>query len=184
MRLTTRRVRRPRSPQRLQSAPRPPASAAPSIGRGPATQRPRPRYVTLNGATMVTIAAVALSIIGMLYLVQTAHVAGLGYELSRIEQRRDELAIENARLGYEIARYESLDTIQEIAVQQLGMTPLTRYQFLRVEQPRREQLTAPAPPPVPAESLWQRIERAIAGVGRAHAPAQGTPALPADWEGN
>lgn len=133
---------------------------------------------------MVAIAAVALGIIGMLYLIQTSRVASLGYELSRLQQRHDALAIDNARLGYEVARDESLNTIQQMAVQQLGMTPLSKYRFLEVQRPPDEQLPSPAPVVVPPESIWHRIWRQVTGVGRAYAPTQGKPALPGSGEGN
>jgi cell division protein FtsL len=120
-----------------------------------------------------------LSIIGILYLIQTAHVASLGYRLSDVQNERDKLAIENARLGYDIAKYESLDTIDQIATQKLGMAPLTKQQYLDVQAPAQAQLP-PLPPTERAPvSIFRRVIDEIAGVGRAEAPAQGPPALPA-----
>lgn len=165
-------------------------SSVTRIGRPATTTNPRAtrrtrsqaraprRYFALNGAAMVTIAGVALSIIGILYLVQTSHVAKLGYELSRLQQRRDALAIENARLGYEVAKQESLDAVAQIATEELGMIPLSRYRFLEVQAPLDQELPElPAITPEP-ESFWERMQRALLGVGRATAPAQGPAALP------
>ena len=152
---------------------------APVSGR--ATVRPRParRYFTLNGARMVAIAAAALTVIGMLYLIQTAHVASLGYQLSRLQDQRDQLAIDNARLGYQVAQFESLDTIYQVATQQLGMVPLTRHQFMQVQVPANDQLPAVAPLTAPPESALRLVWRELTGIGRSQAPAQGPPALPA-----
>lgn len=142
-----------------------------------AARRP-PRYFTLNGAAMVSIAAVALSVIGILYLIQTAKVAGLGYELSDLQTKHDQLAIDNADLGYKIAKYQSLDAVNQIATQKLGMVPLTKDKFLDVQAPAGAQLPTPPAPSPPRLSLLQRIERAIGGVGSAEAPSKGPSALP------
>ncbi len=130
------------------------------------TQRPRqPRqYFALNGVAMVLIAAVALSLIGILYLMQTAKVASLGYQFSDLQNKYYALSLDNSKLGYQVARDQSLDKIDQIATQQLGMTPLTsNFQFLQVERPANDNL-----PPIPADvqprpSLLQRIKAAITG---------------------
>ena len=164
---TTRLVRSRRAEQtRTERRPRPVA-------------RPARRYFALNGAAMVAIAAAALTVIGILYLIQIAHVASLGYQLSRLQNERDTLSIENARLDYQVAQFESLDTIDQIATQKLGMTPLGRHQFMKVQVPASDQL-----PPVPAlqappETTFSRIWHALAGIGRGQASASGPPALPA-----
>jgi len=150
---------------------------APAVGRTRAAVRPARRYFTLHGAAMVAIAAAALTVIGMLYLIQTSHVASLGYQLSRLQNQRDQLAIDNARLGYQVAQFESLDTIYQVATQKLGMVPLTRHQFMQVQVPANDQLPANAPQTAPPESGLRRVWRELAGIGRGQAPAQGPPAL-------
>ncbi|HET9014201.1 MAG TPA: hypothetical protein VFN57_01300 [Thermomicrobiaceae bacterium] len=150
-----------------------------------AERRPRPvarparRYFALNGAAMVTIAAAALTVIGILYLIQIAHVASLGYQLSRLQNERDTLSIENARLDYQVAQFESLDTIDQIATQKLGMTPLGRHQFMQVQVPPSDQLSPVPALQAPPETALSRIWHALAGIGRGQAPAVGPPALPA-----
>ncbi|MBX5444607.1 hypothetical protein [Sphaerobacter sp.] len=148
------------------------------VGRAQAVRRERRRYVSLNGAALVIVAGVAVSVIGILYLIQTSHVASLGYELSRIERERNELAMENARLGYLVAEQESLEQVERVATQELGMRPLTRYRFLEVQAPAEEELPPPPTPTPDAETLWERVWRGLTGVGRAQAPATGSPALP------
>lgn len=148
------------------------------VGRAPAASRQRRRYVTLNGAAMVIVAGVALSVLGILYLIQTSHVAGLGYELSRVEQERNELAIKIAGLSYLVAQEESLDTVERVATEQLGMGPLSRYRFLEVQAPAEPELPPPPEPSREPESLWKTVRRGLLGIGRAEAPPAGRPALP------
>ncbi len=132
-----------------------------------ARQPAQRRYLTLNGATLVVLAAIVLTVLGFLYLVQTARVAGLGYELGRLQSEHDAVEIETARLGYEIAHYESLDTVQQVAVEQLGMSAMGEHRFLDVQRPSQEQLPPPPGETAPPESFWHRIERAVLGTGRA-----------------
>ncbi len=131
-------------------------------------RRPTQRgYLTLNGAALVALAAIVLTLLGFLYLVQTTRVAGLGYELSRLQRDHDTVEIETARLGYEIAHYESLDTVKQVAIEQLGMSSGGQHRFLDVQRPAQEQLPPPPRETAPPESVWHRIERAALGTGRA-----------------
>ncbi len=131
-------------------------------------RRPGQRgYLTLNGAALVALAAIVLTVLGFLYLVQTTRVAGLGYELSRLQRDHDTVEIETARLGYEIAHYESLDTVKQVAIEQLGMSSGGQQRFLDVQRPAQEQLPPPPRETAPPESFWHRIERATLGTGRA-----------------
>lgn len=125
------------------------------------------KYLTLNGAALVVLAAIVLTVLGFLYLVQTTHVAGLGYELGRLQRDHDALEIEIARFGYDIAHYESLDTVEQVAIEQLGMGAMDQHQFLDVQRPAQEQLPPPPRETAPPESFWHRVERAVRGTGRA-----------------
>jgi cell division protein FtsL len=129
-------------------------------------------YPQINGVVMVIIAGVVLSLIGMLYLIQTSQVAGLGYELSRLQDKYDALELENTRLGSEVAHREALDTVEQVASQELGMQPMGKHYFLDVQRPAQEQLQSPPAEMLPPESFWRRVERAILGIGRAMAPEQ------------
>lgn len=136
-------------------------------GRTRARRPVQGRYLALNGAALVALAAIVLTVLGFLYLVQTTRVAGLGYELSRLQSDSDAAEIETARLGYAIAQYESLDKVQQVAVNQLGMTPMGQHRFLDVQRPAQEQLPPPPQETAPPESFWHRIERSVLGTGRA-----------------
>jgi cell division protein FtsL len=126
-------------------------------------RRQQGQYIALNGVAMVIIAAVALALIGILYLMQTARVAGLGYKFSDLQSQYYSLSLENSKLGYQVARDQSLDKVNQIATEQLGMTPLKNFQFLQVQRPANDNLP-PTPPDVqPQRSLLQRIKAAITG---------------------
>ena len=149
-----------------------PAGRERAVATPRADRRERRRYLRLNGASMVMIATIALSIIGILYLVQTSQVAQLGYQLSRLQKQHDELALENARIGYEIARYESIEKVQQVAIERLGMTPLKQYRFLTVQRPAQENLPTLPPEQAPPPPVWQRALDALRGIGHAHAPTE------------
>lgn len=136
-------------------------------------------YIRLNGAGMVALVAAALSVIGILYLVQTAHVASLGYQLSALQNQRNDLAIQTAGIQAQVAQFESLSQIEGIATKQLGMVPMQHYVFLNVpQQAAAANQTTVATQAAPKESLWHRFIRQITGTGQADSPAKGSPALP------
>lgn len=166
-------------------------SRAPMRESQPVTPAKRPRryvrlpYIRLNGAGMVVVVAIALSVIGILYLIQTAHVAGLGYKLSALQKQRNDLAIQTAGIQAQVAQYESLNQIDGIATKQLGMVPMQHYVFLNVpDQSVAISPTAVATQPPPKESLWHRFVRQITGTGRAVSPEKGPPALPVNTTSN
>jgi cell division protein FtsL len=135
--------------------------AAPAM---PARRRP---YFVMNGATMVAIAAIALTVIGILYLIQTSEVAQLGYDMSRLQTQRDSLTLEISELEYEIARYESIQTIEEYATSRLGMAPMTNYEFIELQEPSQRNLTVPEPVERDTPSFFDRLLDALMGVGSA-----------------
>jgi cell division protein FtsL len=131
----------------------------------PVTAR-RP-YFEINGATMVAIAAIALTVIGILYLIQTSQVAQLGYDLSRLQTQRNTVTLEISELEYEVARYESLQTIENVATDQLGMTPMTSYAFIDLQIPAERNLAIPDAADAESRSFFERISDALLGVGAA-----------------
>ena len=139
-------------------------------------RRPK-QYFALNGVALVIIVAVTLTVICILYLIQTARVASLGYKFSALQDDYYALSLENSKLGYDVAREQSLDTINQIATGQLGMKPMNDFKFVQVQRPAQADL-----PPLPAETLphastWERIKAAITGEASASVPQQ--PAKPA-----
>jgi cell division protein FtsL len=129
---------------------------------------PRRPYFVLNGATMVAIAAIALTVIGILYLIQTSEVAQLGYDMSRLQAQRESMTLEISELEYELARYESLQTVEEVAVTQLGMTPMNNYEFIEIQEPAQRNLVLPDPVEHHTPSVFERVLDAVLGVGSAN----------------
>jgi len=79
------------------------------------SRRRKPKqYFALNGVALVIIVALALTAICILYLVQTAKVAGLGYKFSALQDEYHSLSLDNSKLGYNVAREHSLDTINQL----------------------------------------------------------------------
>jgi cell division protein FtsL len=147
----------------------------PARRAAPATSAGRRPYFVMNGATMVAIAAIALTVIGILYLIQTSEVAQLGYDMSRLQTQRDSLTLEISELEYEIARYESLQTIEEYATTRLGMAPMTNFEFVELQEPSQRNLTVPEPIERSSPSFFDRLFDALMGVGSAESkPADKT----------
>jgi cell division protein FtsL len=129
-----------------------------------ASRRRQPKqYFALNGVALVIIVAFALTVICTLYLIQTAKVASLGYEFSALQDKYYSLSLDNSKLGYDVAREQSLDTINQIATSQLGMTPMQNFQFLQVERPAQDNLPALPAEVQPHQTIWSRIKAAITG---------------------
>ena len=130
----------------------------------------------LSNVTIAVIVALALGGLSVLYLIQTSQVVQLGYQLTHLQEERDALVLENSRLRYEIARYQSLDTIERMARDELGMVPVRRTLFLDVERPPQAEPVPAAGPATGTVSRWQRIWDVIWGVGWARDPEEQAPA--------
>ena len=142
------------------------------------------QYFALNGVALVIIVAAALTVICILYLVQTAKVASLGYKFSALQDTYYSLSLDNSKLSYDVAREHSLDTINQIATSQLGMTPMQNFQFLQVQRPAQDNLPPLAPEVRPHPSIWQRITAAITGEASASVSPHASASQPAGGKGN
>lgn len=126
----------------------------------PSGNRPRSR---MSSAIIYIIVAVLIAAVGLLYLVQTNHVARLGYEMSRLQAERVDIANRNEALNYQLAEYEALNQVESIAVGQLGMLEATEYLFVTVPRPVGEQLPLIEPVPIEEPGLIERIWRGMTG---------------------
>jgi hypothetical protein len=131
----------------------------------------RPAAPPLNTAALFTIVVLTIATVGLLYLIQTSQVAGLGYEVSRLERQRTEKALENQQLGYDIARLQALPQVEQVALRQLGMQPMGDYLFLTVPLPAADELTEPAVPANHERSVVERVWDQLAGRAEATHPA-------------
>jgi hypothetical protein len=72
-----------------------------------------------------------------------------------------------SELEYEIARYESLQTVEQVAETSLGMTPMTNYEFLRLQEPAERNVTVPESVESHNPSIVDRVLDALMGAGSA-----------------
>lgn len=150
-----------------------PASASHPAAQMPPPMSAQPRR--LNNPLMFVVIVLTISIVGLLYLVQTSHVASLGYDVSRLERQRMEVALENQRLTYEIARRQSLPAIEKIALDDLEMQPMGEHIYLTVPAPATEQLQLPSPQEGRTRSLGERIWDRLTGEAEANHPVEVAP---------
>lgn len=135
---------------------------------------PEDRQRVSNPALFLIVAA-TIAVVGLLYLIQTSQVAGLGYEVGRLETERLEKSRENQQLTYKVAGYEALPKIELAARGQLGMKPIDSHIFLSVPRPASDELSVPAPESPKQRSLGERIWDRLTGEADASHPAGNGP---------
>lgn len=136
------------------------------VSQTPPAPKPRPRSSApkpMNAAFLFAVVALSITIVGLLYLVQTAQVASLGYELTRLERERAAAALENQQLTFTVANFESLPRVEQLAFGPLAMQPVEDYRFLIVPLPAHDELPAPEPLDRSERSLGQRIWERLTG---------------------
>jgi cell division protein FtsL len=129
----------------------------------------------VSNPVLFLIVAATIAVVGLLYLIQTSQVAGLGYEVGRLETERLEKSRENQQLTYEVAGYEALPKIELAARGQLGMEPIDSNIFLSVPRPANDELIVPAPETPRQRSLGERIWDRLTGEAEASHPAGDAP---------
>lgn len=139
-------------------APLPP----PRVRRYRPQPQPAPRS-RINTALIFIVVAGLITAVGMLYLIQTNHVAGLGFEMSQLQREREALALRNEQLNYSIAQYESLDAVEEVALGELGMSESEDFVFLSVPHPSSDELSIVEPLEAHEPSVWHRIWQSLSG---------------------
>lgn len=115
----------------------------------------------MPGAVVFLLAAALIGAVGMLYLLQTNHVANLGYEMSELQDEREAALVEQQELSAQIAEKQALTAVESTARFELGMRPVTDHIFLDVElpPPSTARVTAPEPvyEPSTLERFWNRL---------------------------
>lgn len=128
--------------------------------------RARPvRHKRLSGAIVFSICAAMLAAVGMLYLMQTSHVASLGYELSSLQAEHGRASVANQRLEAEVAELQGLDRAERTARNVLDMEPMVSYAYLDVERPAQSDLPLPETPAGDRRGAVQRVWDRLFGVG-------------------
>lgn len=167
------------------AGPRSPGPLA-GVGRG---RLPWGANVT-PGARLFAVAALGLSLLGLLYVIQISHVARIGYRLSDIQGRQAALDREHELLLHRLNAERTLARVSDVAQREYGMRPLAgtgvagatteagatgakptatpRHRFLIVPRPPPG-ASRPAPTPGTGLSLVDRLWNRIVGVGVARA---------------
>jgi cell division protein FtsL len=142
----------------------------PGRAAGPTRQAGR----RLNNAATFLVVALAIATVGLLYLVQTSKVAGLGYTVTRLEQERVERSLENQQLSYQIAQLQALPRVEEMAREQLEMGPVEDDIYLSVPRPAADELAVPQAPRRVRRSVFERIWDRLTGEAEATHPDDAT----------
>lgn len=138
----------------------------PRVRRYRSTPAHEPRN-RVNSALIFIVVAILITAVGLLYLLQTNYVAGLGYEMSQLQEERSTLALRNEQLNYSLAQYESLSAVESVAVGQIGMEEAESELFLSVPRPASTELATPEPLQADSASLPERIWQRLTGAATA-----------------
>lgn len=85
-----------------------------------------PWYFDMSSATVLVVSVVLISLVSLLYLIQTSQIATTGYELGRLDLQKEELLREQQQLQYSVSQYQNLGQIEATARDKLGMVrPMT-----------------------------------------------------------
>jgi cell division protein FtsL len=121
----------------------------------------------LPGAIVFLIAVGIIGAVGMLYLLQTNHVANLGYEMSELQAERQAALVEQQELSAQIASRQALTAVETTARTELGMGPIEDYVFVDVELPAEEDASSPqvtpSSQPSAIERFWNRLTGTSSG---------------------
>jgi cell division protein FtsB len=94
----------------------------PRHGRRPTYRLAEKRRVRrLPGVPAVLVAILAAAGLGLFYLSQSTHVAATGYEINTLQRRISDLAVERQQLLVQIGQARSPSTIQQRAIEDLGL---------------------------------------------------------------
>ena len=94
-------------------------------GQRPAYRSADKRRVRrLPGVPAVLVAILAAAGLGLFYLSQSTHVAATGYEINTLQRRISELAVERQQLLVQIGQARSPSTIEQRAIEDLGLVQI------------------------------------------------------------
>lgn len=152
--------------------PHPPATDSERVHRGAASHRqvvvgPQPANKRSSGALLFSLVVALAGTIGLLYVYQTSMVAGLGLELTQLQQRIEREAVRNEELSYQLGYYEALPRIEHIAAGNQGMLPMESSVFLQIPRPTDAELPLPTPRTAVERSAVERALDMLLGSGSA-----------------
>ncbi len=126
----------PRRRGHVETAPSRPATTKSRLRTPPrpavGTIRPRPAALEwqesslpllgrLRAAGWLPTALLAVSVVALVYLLQTSGVATTGYDIQRLQVERAEWQLRNEQLRLELAKLRSLTWVESEATGRLGM---------------------------------------------------------------
>lgn len=115
----------------------------------------------MPGAVVFLLAVAMIGAVGMLYLLQTNHVANLGYEMSELQAEREAALVEQQELSAQIAERQALTSVEATARFELGMRPVDDHIYLDVELPPPDGRSFAQPEiaeePSTLERFWNRL---------------------------
>lgn len=129
-----------------------------------------PRYIRLDGGSYLIAAALLLSLMSLLTLGQIGRLATKGYEISRLQDRREELLRERSAAQIQLAEIQTIAGVKQRA-SEAGLRPVTFDQLRYVDvapatttsapdgpqaAPAPDDITGgPGAPDIPADALPQ-----------------------------
>jgi cell division protein FtsL len=167
----------PAAPRR--AALRRPAPAGVPDLRRPDLRRPengrqglgvRRAVVRLSRLLVLSFVLLLMGGLGILQVLQSSHVATLGYQLRTLDQQRATLSADVGQLEAQVAERSNLERVHSEAVNRLGMVPPTTTVKVRVDVPvpavvplPRRYVTPTAPVSAPQASWWERLLSRLPG---------------------
>ncbi|HEU5014830.1 MAG TPA: hypothetical protein VFT66_20080 [Roseiflexaceae bacterium] len=82
-----------------------------------------PRYLRLDRGRYLIAAALLLAMMSLLTLGQTGRLATKGYEISQLQQQRDELIRNRSAMQIQLAEAQTIEKLKKRAVEQ-GLRPV------------------------------------------------------------
>lgn len=150
------------------TAPRPRASAL-----GPALA-PRGRIATphlgvrraavrLSRLLVISFVLLLTGALGVFQVLQSSHIAELGYQLQTLEQQHASLSADVGQLEAQVAERSNLERVHAEAVNRLGMVPPTKTVHVQVDVPApaviplpRRYIAPTTPVTAPHTAWWER----------------------------
>jgi len=105
----------------------------------------------LLGALVGVMTVTLLFLTGLSYTYLKAHTARLYLEIGRCSQENKAISAQNEKLKLEAARLKSLERVEKIAQQKIGMVKNPQVEYLAMQAPGKQ--TSPAA----AENVHQQV---------------------------
>jgi hypothetical protein len=162
------------APPRTTALRRPaPPAAVPDLRRSDPARHGlgvRRAVVRLSRLLVLSFVLLLTGGLGILQVLQSSHVATLGYQLRTLDQERSTLSADVGQLEAQVAERSNLERVHAEAVDRLGMVPPTTTVTIHVDGaapavvplPRRY-VTPTAPLSAAQTSWWERLLSRLPG---------------------